>query len=253
MFNILNLGEKAVPVDALTLRYYYTRDEQDVEETCTFAYSFVDSPLIDVSFGNGYVELNFQENSGIITPCIYPAIQACNHEIHMNLFKNNWTVYMQENDYSFDAEKESFKNRNHITLYYNGTLVYGQEPDTFTGISCNVTFPLNCGYEDHWLPNTGQPLALSFINIKGRDPAGNNVVLREPFNNIMILPPIDPGWQTDDPGRSNIHRNKGTCEYDLYVVYSNGNEDVLATFYKDNQADSQYFQVKFTDGYFFGK
>ena len=67
----------------------------------------------------------------------------------------------------------------------------------------------------------------------------------------MILPPIDPGWQTDDPGRSNIHRNKGTCEYDLYVVYSNGSEDVLATFYKDNQADSQYFQVKFTDGYFF--
>ena len=81
----------------------------------------------------------------------------------------------------------------------------------------------------------------------GYDAQGQDVSLRSPYLHIIILPPLDSEWGVNDPDNSNIHRNKGNCEYELFVVYSDGDEEILATFYKDNNVSTQYFQVRYND------
>jgi len=96
-----------------------------------------------------------------------------------------------------------------------------------------------------------EPLRLDFISIKGKDNQDEPVILTESYHNMIILPPTDPEWKTNDPDNSNIHMNKGNCLYEFYVVYSNGDEYVLATFHKDNEASEQFFVTDYSSDYFY--
>ncbi len=48
-------------------------------------------------------------------------IQAC-------FAKTDWSNYTETGDYSFDPTKTSFVDWDHVTLYRNGVLVWGNEP-----------------------------------------------------------------------------------------------------------------------------
>jgi hypothetical protein len=49
-------------------------------------------------------------------------------QIQSRFSKNDWSFYLQTGDYSFDSSKTQFADWNHITVYRNGTLIWGIEP-----------------------------------------------------------------------------------------------------------------------------
>ncbi|MDC0740719.1 hypothetical protein [Polyangium mundeleinium] len=49
-------------------------------------------------------------------------------EIQLRFNKDNWSNYNEANDYSCDPTKTSFANYAKVTLYRNGALVWGTEP-----------------------------------------------------------------------------------------------------------------------------
>src|SRR5262249_4200985 len=128
-FNIVNGGTTTVPLSELTIRYWYTNDgSQPQGYDCRFASrgcsnisaSFVSIPA--VTGANTYLQLSFSAGAGSLTP------GQQSGEIQTRLHSQNWSNYTEGNDYSYDATKTSFADWTKVTLYRNGTLVWGAEP-----------------------------------------------------------------------------------------------------------------------------
>src|SRR5499426_1427415 len=128
-FNIVNGGTTTVPLSELTIRYWYTNDgSQPQVYDCDFASrgcsnisaSFVTIPA--VTGANTYLQLSFSAGAGSLTP------GQQSGEIQTRLHSQNWSNYTEGNDYSYDATKTSFADWTRVTLYRNGTLVWGTEP-----------------------------------------------------------------------------------------------------------------------------
>jgi len=131
LFQIVNNGSSSVPLSELTLRYWYTRDSNRPQNFfCDWAQldcanitgNFVElsNPVdsadtyLEVSFGAGAGSLGAGANSG---------------EIQLRLAQDDWSNYDERNDYSADLTKLAFADWSRVTLYRNGTLIWGAEPD----------------------------------------------------------------------------------------------------------------------------
>src|SRR5262245_43590230 len=128
-FNIVNGGTTTVPLSELTIRYWYTNDgSQPQVYDCDFASrgcsnlsaSFVS--ITAVTGANPYLQLSFSAGAESLTP------GQQSGEIQTRLHSQNWSNYTEGNDYSYDATKTSFADWTRVTLYRNGTLVWGTEP-----------------------------------------------------------------------------------------------------------------------------
>ncbi|MBN2534048.1 MAG: M6 family metalloprotease domain-containing protein [Spirochaetales bacterium] len=118
---ILNTGDSAVPMNQLTVRYYYTR-EGSGEEEFHVDYSGIGTGNISGSFQNGFLEVSFSSGAGTLSP------GAQTGEIQLRINKTDWSSYDQSDDYSFDASYSDFLDYTRITLYLNGILTWGTEP-----------------------------------------------------------------------------------------------------------------------------
>src|SRR5262245_8074357 len=133
--NIVNGGTATVPLSELTLRYWYTvdgvRPQVYVCDWTPRGCGNVTSSFVAVSpartGADFYLQLGFTPGMGSLT-----AGQSTG-EIQGRFNKDNWTNYDESNDYSYDPTKLAFADWDRVTLYRNGTLVWGTEPSTGGG------------------------------------------------------------------------------------------------------------------------
>ena len=131
-FNILNTGSSSVPFSELKLRYWYTREGTVGQNFfCDYAaipgncgnvsgtFVPVNPPRTGADF---YLEVGFNAAAGSI------AAGGQSGEIQARFAKTDWSNYNETGDYSFDPTKTSFADWDRVTLYRNGTLVWGAEP-----------------------------------------------------------------------------------------------------------------------------
>ncbi|KQO18187.1 glycoside hydrolase family 48 protein [Paenibacillus sp. Leaf72] len=129
-FNILNDGTTAVDLSTLKIRYYFTADGTQ-QHSFWSDYAQVGSSNVHASFvtmnsptatADTYMEISFTAAAGSI------AAGGTSGQIQTRVSKNDWSNLNEANDYSFDATKTSLVDWNKVTLYQNGTLVWGIEP-----------------------------------------------------------------------------------------------------------------------------
>ena len=127
---LVNTGTSAVPLSALTVRYWFTEDgTAPLDYVCEYApvgcpnitgtYAVVSPALTGADH---YLQLSFSSGAGSLSP------GASTGGIQNELFEASYAAMTQTNDYSFNAADTSFTANPHITVYDNGTLIYGTEP-----------------------------------------------------------------------------------------------------------------------------
>ena len=131
---IVNTGTTTVALSELKLRYWYTIDG-DTPQTrwCDYATrgcanitgQFVKLPSA-LPGADYYLEIGFTAGAGSLSP------GQNSGEIQNRVNKNNWANYTETGDYSFDPTKTAFADWARVTLYQNGTLVWGTEPGGLT-------------------------------------------------------------------------------------------------------------------------
>jgi hypothetical protein len=132
-FQIINNGASPVPLSSLTMHYFYTKDgslESDQNFVCDYAGMGGNAITDDVTGAfhaftgtdaDEYLEVGFTAGAGDLASSGSVQIQA-------RVYANGYPIFDQTNDYSFDPTKTSFADWTHVTLYQNGTLVWGTEP-----------------------------------------------------------------------------------------------------------------------------
>jgi endoglucanase len=127
---LVNNGTSAVPLSALTVRYWFTEDgSQPLQYSCDYApvgcakvagsYATV-SPA--VTNADHYLQIGFTSAAGSLAP------GGNTGGLQNRIYQANYATMTQTNDYSFNAADASFAANPHITVYDNGTLIYGTEP-----------------------------------------------------------------------------------------------------------------------------
>jgi hypothetical protein len=128
-FKIINNSGSSVPLGELTIRYWYTSEGTggDVLE-CWWAQvgsSNVKGAFVDVSpavtGADRYCEVSFLSGAGSIQN------GSDSGEIQCGIRKETWTDFNETDDYSYDGTKTSYTAWENVTLYHNGTLVWGIE------------------------------------------------------------------------------------------------------------------------------
>ena len=129
-FKIFNTGSSPVALSTLTIRYWFTIDSAQ-PETAVCDYALVGCNNVTEAFvvpsplrtnGDTYFQVGFTSGAGNI------AAHSDSGEVQVWFHKNDWSNYTQTNDYSFDATKTGYADWTRVTLYQNGTLVWGTEP-----------------------------------------------------------------------------------------------------------------------------
>jgi endoglucanase len=127
---LVNNGTSAVPLSALTVRYWFTEDgSQPLQYSCDYApvgCANVAGSYATVSpartGADHYLQIGFTSAAGSLAP------GASTGGLQNRIYQANFATMMQTNDYSFNAADASFTANPHITVYYNGSLIYGTEP-----------------------------------------------------------------------------------------------------------------------------
>jgi hypothetical protein len=131
-YKVLNMGSTAVPLSQLTIRYWYTLDAPiDTEASqCDFATLGCNNIILSNvtlsparTTADHYFQVAFAPGAGNLA-----ATSGNTGDIQIWFHKTGWSLYTQTNDPSFDATKTAYADWNKVTLYQNGTLVWGTEP-----------------------------------------------------------------------------------------------------------------------------
>ncbi len=133
---IVNNGDQPVAYDALTVRYWFTSENSnDLNFWCDWAQ--LGSQFVNGAFGlaNGmnYIEVSFASGAGSI------AATQNSGPIQLRYAKANWSPFNENDDYSYDATSTNYTPNGNITMYLNGSLVWGTEPSATTSTTMSLS------------------------------------------------------------------------------------------------------------------
>lgn len=125
-FKIVNNGDSDLDLSKVKLRYYYTADtnisEQFWCDWCSIGSNKVSGKFVDMpqpkDNADRYLEISFASNSGTIKFGEYVFVQT-------RFAKVDWSNYNQSNDISFDSSSSTYKANKNVSLYLDGTRVWG--------------------------------------------------------------------------------------------------------------------------------
>jgi hypothetical protein len=122
---IVNLGTEAIPLTELKLRYYFTLEgDRPLNWWCDYAR--VGCRNITRRFQSGpnntyYMEIGFTEDAGQLSP------GGTSGEVQVRFAKDDWSEFLQSDDYSFDPTKIALIAWERVPLFRSGVLVWGTE------------------------------------------------------------------------------------------------------------------------------
>ncbi len=131
---IVNNTSSSVTLSSLTIRYWYTEDGTQAQQfSCDYAVvgcsnvtgSFV-SMATPTSTADTYLQVGFSSTAGSL------AAGGNTGDIQTRFNKTDWSNFNQANDYSWNQTQTTYAASSKITLYLNGQLVWGSEPNGTT-------------------------------------------------------------------------------------------------------------------------
>jgi hypothetical protein len=132
-FQILNTGTTAVPLSSITMRYWFTNETPSDPLVWNCDYALVTCANITTKFvnlatpvagkANMYIEYSFSAAAGSI------AAGGNGGEIQARVHHAAYSNFNTAESYSFVTDPSFvFKDTQTVTLYQNGTLIWGTEP-----------------------------------------------------------------------------------------------------------------------------
>jgi hypothetical protein len=132
-FQIFNSGTSAVSLSSLTMRYWFTNETPSDPLVFECDYALVTCANLTAKFvtlatpvtgANTYLQLGFTAAAGSVAPG-----GASSGEIQIRIHHLNWSNFITTDSYSFISDPSFvYKPTQTVTLYQNGSLVWGTEP-----------------------------------------------------------------------------------------------------------------------------
>ncbi len=135
---ILNDGPLDVALTDVTVRYWFTSEPSISDLTYSCDYAAIGASGISTSFGDAgesqYLEIIFTSSATVPIwlggdgSANFLPVGANTGDIQNRIGRNSNVDFDQSNDHSFDASLTDYTDHQHITVYYQGDLVWGVEP-----------------------------------------------------------------------------------------------------------------------------
>ena len=137
-YKLTNNGNSDLDLSTVTIRYYFTIDnEKDQSYWCDYASKQDSNGYVGITNGvkgkfvkmdtpmegaDHYLEISFTKDAGNLAAGGFIELQ--------NRFaKSDWSSYTQSNDYSFNSSNSNYGNWDNVVVLVDGEVVSGQEPD----------------------------------------------------------------------------------------------------------------------------
>jgi hypothetical protein len=132
LYQTINTGTTSVPLSSVTMRYWFTNEapSDPLQFACDFAQvscGTVTSQFVALATprtkADSYLQIGFTAAAGSLAP------GQSTGEIQTRVHHTNWSNFDTTATYSFISDPSFvYKDTQTVTLYVNGVLVWGVEP-----------------------------------------------------------------------------------------------------------------------------